>query len=200
MSGLRPCGSAAPPVRPSQAGVAYCDLPGSSTVGLNSGQAEAQVVVPDARLAPAAVRRPGEAGLAVPAPAAEDPARGSRNPRRIVPRRLLVIIGSVPVGTPLPDIPVHVVQAERVRLEPPHWRGVDVSVPRRNRPRPCRRCSRSAARPVPRGVGAGSGPRHDAATRARRARKRPGAAAPRLSPRHRAGGWNAESSPSRPLV
>src|SRR5438045_1538925 len=88
----------------------------SSTSGLNSGQTEAQVVDPVPRRAPAPVRRPREPRVEAPAPAPDHPGRGLSRPRQIDGWRLPVIIGLVPVRTPLPDVAVHVVQAEGVRL------------------------------------------------------------------------------------
>src|SRR5262249_49525732 len=88
----------------------------SSTVGLNSGQTEAQAGVLEPRRAPVPVRRPRDLRDDAPAPAPDHPVRGRSWPRRIDGRRPLVITGIVPIPTPLPDVAVHVVQAKGVRL------------------------------------------------------------------------------------
>src|SRR5262249_49727892 len=89
------------------------DLLGSAT-RLPEGQAETQVASPVVRRVPVALRRPGVAGEVEPAPAAEHPVRGPRRARRILHRRILVIVGRIPVPTPLPDVTQHVVESPRV--------------------------------------------------------------------------------------
>src|SRR5262249_43208687 len=91
------------------------DLFGSTT-GLDSGQTEAQEAEPDLRRVPAPVRRPRAPRVVVPAPTPDHPGRGQLRPPRIVGRRPLVIIGTVAVPAPLPDVPVHAIEAESIRL------------------------------------------------------------------------------------
>jgi hypothetical protein len=67
-------------------------------VGRNCGEAESQVILPVRRRVMESVRRLAVRSLAVPTPAPDHPGRAVR------------------VGTPLPDIAVHVVDAKSVGL------------------------------------------------------------------------------------
>ena len=57
----------------------------------------------------------GSHGGVVPATAPEDPVRGLGRPRRVGRGRRPVIPRFVPILTPLPDIPQHIIQAPSVR-------------------------------------------------------------------------------------
>ena len=109
-----------------------------SVYGLDSGEAKAHDAVPVLRPVRVAERRPGAARSAVPALAAEHPERGPISPRRIIYRRPPVVIGRVPVRTPLQDVAVHVEQPPGVRVIPSDRRRVDETVLRRDRPEPFR--------------------------------------------------------------
>jgi len=88
-------------------------LPGSLTWG--QGKPETKVVVADARTAPAANRRARAGGNEVPAAAASNAVGTGRRPLRIIPIAVPVIITTIPVLAPFPDITTHVMDA------PDHW-------------------------------------------------------------------------------
>src|SRR5262249_36345215 len=69
-------------------------------------------------------RRAAQALFRAPSPAAQHPPRAVLRPRRVVARPARVIAVVVPVLAPLPDVAVHVVQAEQVRPVRPHRGGV----------------------------------------------------------------------------
>src|SRR5690349_21777703 len=81
-------------------------------------QSETQDEIAILRLVSAAGRRTTTPGGAVTAAAAERSQRASRRPGRIALRGVLVLAGIVPILAPLPDVAVHVEQAEGVSLEP----------------------------------------------------------------------------------
>ena len=54
-------------------------------------------------------------------------------PLGIIDRRMGVIVGGIPVGHPLPDVAMHVVQAERIRFEAAHRSGEDETIAAWNR-------------------------------------------------------------------
>ena len=84
--------------------------------GRNCGHTKAQEAVPVLRLAPAPARRTAVPGGTDPAAAPDHPARAGRWPLRIIRWRAGVVVTTIPVLAPLPHIPVHVVQAERIRF------------------------------------------------------------------------------------
>ena len=63
-----------------------------------------------------AIRRAAVGGGVAPRAAAKHARRAGRRPRRVDRGRLLVVVPVVPIGAPLPDVAVHVVQSPGVRL------------------------------------------------------------------------------------
>src|SRR5207247_1028306 len=51
-----------------------------------------------------------------------------RGTKRVGARRLSVVIRIVPIPAPLPDIPVHIVEAPGIRTLLTHWMGLVVRV------------------------------------------------------------------------
>src|SRR5262249_14637866 len=82
----------------------------------NCRDAEAQVAVPARRRVPAAVRRPAVPAVVAPAAAPAHPDRAIVRTLRILLGAFTIVVFAVPVGTPLPDVAVHVQQAQRVGL------------------------------------------------------------------------------------
>ena len=78
------------------------------------GNTKAEGVADDRRGFPEAERRPALLGTAEPSAATDHAGRARRRPRRIC--YALARIVSVPIRTPFPHIPVHVVQPPRVGL------------------------------------------------------------------------------------
>src|ERR1700676_1956347 len=86
-----------------------CSLPDHSGIarretgpwpGRNEDNAKAQVVVPDRRRVPVAVRRPAAPAAEVPAAAPGPPIRALRRPGRVALRVRTVIVLAIPIGTP----------------------------------------------------------------------------------------------------
>src|SRR5262249_144482 len=67
--------------------------------------------------------RPAAVAQAVRAAAADDVVGARRRPERVARRAARVIALAEPVGAPLPDVAVHVVEAQRVRLVAAHLAG-----------------------------------------------------------------------------
>src|SRR5207302_85840 len=86
----------------------------------NCSHAEAQVEVLQARRGGVAVGRPAAPAAVVPAPAPDHPVRATRRPRWVARRAVLVVVLAVPVGTPLPDVAMHVPKPERIGRVRPH--------------------------------------------------------------------------------
>jgi hypothetical protein len=117
-----PGGCAAPCVPPFRTPLAGLFPPPATLLDGTAEHTKAQVDVPAVRRVPAADRRTAVAGVEKPATAPVHPARARYRPRRI--RKLASEISTVPVLTPLPDIPVYVIQPPRVRfLQPDRMRG-----------------------------------------------------------------------------
>src|SRR5690349_19222138 len=75
--------------------------------GRDSGDAKAQVVVPEVRRAPEAVRRAAAPGVVAPAPAPVHPVRALLGAYWVGDQTRRVV--AVPVRTPFPHVAVHVV-------------------------------------------------------------------------------------------
>ena len=84
------------------------------SVAGSESDAEAQVVVAGARLAPDADRGSAVAGVVVPAPAAIDAIRTGCHTCRVCSRTVRII--SIPVAAPFPHVADHVVESPPVRL------------------------------------------------------------------------------------
>src|SRR5262249_28360823 len=89
----------------------------------NQGDPEADDEVSGLRRRPVAGRRPAIPPVAVPAAAAEHPRRTLRRALRVLRRMARLVVWVVPVGAPLADVAVHVVQPERVRFVATHLAG-----------------------------------------------------------------------------
>jgi hypothetical protein len=91
-----------------------------------------------ARGAPVAKGRAIEVRPVDPGAAPKDAKGSGRWAGRVVYRRCGVVLLPVSVGAPFPHVPVRVIQAKRVGLEPAHRRGEHVAVASRDRPLPVR--------------------------------------------------------------
>jgi len=80
---------------------------------------EPYVVEPDVGQVAAPDRRTAEPGIAIPTAPAKHAvqARSQASGISHTPAR----IGSIPIQTPLPHVPVHVIQSPSVGLLQPHW-------------------------------------------------------------------------------
>ena len=120
-----PPAGGAPPDRPSGLRSVFSShLSSSLQTGLGP-RGSPGCAAPAARRVPVAVRRPDEAGIVEPAPAADHPARPVRDHAGRPHGEssfLHVIIGIIPVPAPLPDVPMHVIQAKYIeRFWPTSW-------------------------------------------------------------------------------
>ena len=91
--------------------------PGSTYLlpGSDSGHAKPQAVEPVARREPVAERRPAVQRVEVPTSAPVHLESGAIEwTHRVVSRRPGIEVTLIPIGTPLPDIPMHVKEPERV--------------------------------------------------------------------------------------
>src|SRR5262249_52391340 len=104
-------------------GRAVCSARGKSIPVWDCGHAKAHAVAPVRRRAPEAERRPAVGAFDAPAPAPDHPIPAIRRTRRVLLRAFPVVVLPVPVGTPLPDVAVHVVQTKDVRPVRTHWTG-----------------------------------------------------------------------------
>src|SRR5262249_37894530 len=86
------------------------------TAWRKQGDAEAAVGALVRRPGPVAERRAAVPADAAPAAATDHPVRAFRAPRRVAQRADFVVALAIPVGAPLPHVPVHVVQPESVWL------------------------------------------------------------------------------------
>src|SRR5206468_1073508 len=84
--------------------------------GLTTGHAEPHVVVAAVRRAPAPVGRPEVTRAIGPTPAPVDKERGLGGTVRIGTGRLCVVERVEEIAAPLPDIAMHVVEAEGIGL------------------------------------------------------------------------------------
>src|SRR5262249_28225141 len=118
----RPWRRVRPPRCPSSAG--FQGWRGGATaepsLGHRGNDPEPDTVAAVVGLMPVAIGTAAELGLGAPGPAARHSFLALRRPLRILPGRLAVIILAIPVRAPLPDVAVHVMQAEGIRPEPAH--------------------------------------------------------------------------------
>jgi len=95
------------------------------------GKAEARVAVAVRRVAPVAARRTAEPGGVAPAAAPEHPVRARCWATRVTERRRGIVVRTIPIFAPLPNVAMHVMQTKFVCLESANRRCVDESVSKR---------------------------------------------------------------------
>ena len=85
-----------------------------SAARLTQGQPKAHAEVQDFGRLVAAIRRPAAVGRVEPAPAAKHPVRAPRGSGRVGGGGVIVSAAAVPIPAPLPDVSMHVMQAEPI--------------------------------------------------------------------------------------